>query len=264
MRKGEDIGRNPLRMLPEVERLVDEAARAVMAVYGRSEIARLEKDDRSPVTEADHAAEAIIVAGLEKLAPAIPVVAEEAVAAGHVPDIGAGPFWLVDPLDGTREFLSRNGEFTVNVALVENAVPTLGVVAAPALARVYTGLKGGPARETADGASREIRCRDVPAEGAIVVASRSHGDSAELDSVRARMAVAGVRAMGSSLKFCLVAAGEADVYPRFGPTMEWDTAAAHAVLLAAGGEVYTLEGAPLRYGKPGFRNPAFVAEKARR
>lgn len=216
------------------------------------------KSDASPVTLADERAEAVILEALRTLDPHSPVIAEEAVAAGHVPEVD-DRFWLVDPLDGTREFIGRNGEFTVNIALVQGGVPVLGVVFAPALGRMFAGQVGdGASLEDAQG-RRAIHCRDVPAEGLTVVASRSHGDADALDTYLGGRKVAALRNAGSSLKLCLVAAGEADLYPRLGRTMEWDIAAGHAVLAAAGGRVTDLSGAPLRYGKPGFDNPHFVA-----
>lgn len=240
--------------------LVRSAGAAVMEVYASDHGVR-SKDDASPVTDADVRAEAVILAGLRDLAPDVPVVAEEEVAAGRVPAIGER-FWLVDPLDGTKEFISRNGEFTVNIALVEHGVPVLGVVLAPALDRLYAGAAGRGAW-VEDGSGRHrIQVRSVPAEGLTVVGSRSHGDAAALDAFLAGRKVAAVRSAGSSLKLCLVAAGEADLYPRLGRTMEWDIAAGHAVLTAAGGSVCDLAGAPLRYGKAGFDNPHFVAAGA--
>ena len=229
-----------------------------MAVY-RSDFATRRKDDASPVTEADEQAEAHILAGLRKLAPQFPIVAEEEVAAGRIPEVGRA-FWLVDPLDGTKEFINHNDEFTVNIALVEDGAPTLGVVLAPALGRLFAGdvAAGGASVEDERG-RRSIRCRTVPADGLTVVASRSHGDATALDAFLAGRKVASIRGAGSSLKLCVIAAGEADLYPRLGRTMEWDIAAGHAVLAAAGGSVETLAGAPLRYGKAGFENPHFVA-----
>jgi len=229
-----------------------------MAVY-RSDFATRRKDDASPVTEADERAEAHILAALRQLAPQFPIVAEEEVAAGRIPEVGRA-FWLVDPLDGTKEFINHNDEFTVNIALVEDGAPTLGVVLAPALGRLFAGdvAAGGASVEDERG-RRSIRCRTVPADGLTVVASRSHGDAAALDAFLAGRKVASIRGAGSSLKLCVIAAGEADLYPRLGRTMEWDIAAGHAVLAAAGGSVETLAGAPLRYGKAGFENPHFVA-----
>lgn len=254
----DDITR--LQLLEELIPVVRAAGHVVMDVYATDFEVR-GKDDASPVTEADERAEAVILAGLARLTPEVPVVAEEAVAAGRVPAV-ARRFWLVDPLDGTKEFIKRNGEFTVNVALVEDGRPTLGVVLAPALGELYAGSEdGGAFVEDARG-RRPIACRTVPAEGLTVVASRSHGDAAALDAFLAGRKVASVVGAGSSLKLCRIAAGVADLYPRLGRTMEWDIAAGHAVLASAGGAVETLDGAPLRYGKPGFDNPHFVARGA--
>ncbi|MFN8893598.1 MAG: 3'(2'),5'-bisphosphate nucleotidase CysQ [Betaproteobacteria bacterium] len=252
-------------LLAEVEAVAEEAAALILEVYA-TDFAVLGKADASPVTVADERAEAHLVAALQRLAPGVPVVAEEAAARGEVPAVGAR-FWLVDPLDGTREFVSRNGEFTVNIALVEDGSPVLGVVQVPVQRRRYAGLVGqGAWCEDAEG-RRAITCRAVPPVGELVVASsRSHGDEAALRGWLAGQGLAGRplrhRAAGSSLKFGLLACGEADLYPRLGRTMEWDTAAGHAVLRAAGGEVCMLDGAPLRYGKPGFENPHFVARGA--
>jgi len=234
------------------------AGEVILRVYATDFSVR-GKNDASPVTAADEEAEALIMAGLRDLAPAVPVVAEEAVAAGHVPAVGDW-FWLVDPLDGTREFISRNGEFTVNIALVHRGLPVFGVVLAPALNRLFAGAVGQEAAVEDVAGRRQIRCRTVPDAGLTVVASRSHGDAAALDAFLAGRRVASTTSAGSSLKLCLVAAGEADIYPRLGRTMEWDIAAGHAVLAAAGGRIRTMAGEPLRYGKPGFDNPHFVAE----
>jgi len=251
---------DPASLSPSVRAAAAEAGRAIMAIY-REQFAVDAKADGSPVTGADHAAEQIIVAALARLKPDIPVIAEEAVAAGRVADISSGRFWLVDPLDGTREFVKRNGEFTVNIALVDAGAPVLGVVLVPTLDRVYAGWCHAGARVAiaADGAGpdRAIRARPLPAERPIVVASRSHR-SAELEEYIAGLKPGASRVAGSSHKFCLVASGEADIYPRLGRTMEWDTAAGHAIVEAAGGSVTLLDGSPLRYGKPGFENPYFI------
>lgn len=243
--------------IPFLTDLVRQAGRVVMAVYAET-IEVDSKADSSPVTRADREAETVILAGLARLAPGIPVVAEEAVAGGQVPAVGR-TFWLVDPLDGTREFISRNGEFTVNIALIHDGVPLLGLVLAPALDRLFVGgPQLGSWLESAGG-SEVISVRPVPEAGLTVVASRSHGDADALDAFLAGRRVAAVASAGSSLKLCLVAQGQADVYPRLGRTMEWDIAAGQAVLLGAGGAVYTLDGRPLAYGKPAFENPHFVA-----
>ncbi len=242
-----------------VEALVELAHRAgeeILEVYA-SDAEAARKSDGSPVTEADTRAERVILDGLSDLTPDTPVVAEEQAAAGTVPDVSGGSFWLVDPLDGTKEFLSRNGEFTVNIALVEDGVPVLGVVHLPAIGSTYIGTPEGAVRHDADG-EHVLRVRPVPADGYDVLTSRSHSDQATEDflssiTVRERISA------GSSLKLCRVAEGAADLYPRMGRTMEWDIAAGHAVVLAAGGVVCRLDGEPLRYGKDGFDNPAFVA-----
>ncbi len=228
-----------------------------MAVYATDHAVN-SKADKSPVTEADVRAEAIIVAALRALTPEIPIVAEEAVAAGDLPTVSA-VFWLVDPLDGTKEFIGRNGEFTVNIALVRQGVPVMGVVFAPALHRLFGGAQETGAFVEEGAGRRPIHCRGTPPEGLTVVASRSHGDAAALDAFLSGRKVASLISAGSSLKLCLVAAGEADLYPRLGRTMEWDIAAGHAVLLAAGGRVTDTGGKVLAYGKPGFENPHFVA-----
>jgi 3'(2'), 5'-bisphosphate nucleotidase len=244
-------------LLEQVHAIAEGAGALVMEVY-RSDFSARSKDDASPVTEADEVAEAFIVAALHKLTPEIPVVAEEAVAAGRIPEV-ANLFWLVDPLDGTKEFIGRNDEFTVNIALIEAGAPVLGVVLAPALGRLYAGIAGGDAYVEDETGRRMIRCRAVPDDGLTVVASRSHGDMAALTAYLGSRKVASIRGAGSSLKLCVLAAGEADLYPRLGRTMEWDIAAGHAVLSAAGGTVSDLSGAPLTYGKPGFENPHFVS-----
>ena len=240
-----------------------DAGRAIMAIYGTDFTAR-EKSDLTPVTEADEAAERVILAALAKRDGKTPVISEEAAAAGRIPKV-SNRFYLVDPLDGTKEFISRNGEFTVNIALIEDGVPVAGVVHAPALGRVFWGERGtgaaqGRLQPDESVEFTAITVRSLPASGATVVASRSHRDAAT-DAYLKTIKLKSLASAGSSLKFCLIAAGEADLYPRFGRTMEWDTAAGHAVLLAAGGKVLTTEGAPLSYGKCecGFDNPGFIA-----
>jgi 3'(2'),5'-bisphosphate nucleotidase len=243
------------------------AGAVVMQVYDGA-FAVEHKGDASPVTEADRLAEAVILADLARLAAAVPVVAEEACSAGLIPAVG-GAFFLVDPVDGTREFISRNGDFTVNIGLIENGVPTLGIVYAPARGDLYAGRLGrGAERIAIAGGSiadrRAIRVADPAAAPPRILASRSHR-TPETDDFIARYPGASLVAAGSSLKFCLMAAGEADLYPRMGPTMQWDTAAGDAVLRAAGGSVETVDGAPLSYGPgaaPGlsaYANPWFVA-----
>ena len=255
-------------LLTKVEAIAERAGQVILRFYEAGVQARA-KADASPVTAADEAAEAEIIPALQALMPAVPVVSEEAVSAGHCPEIRgdrnpSNCFWLVDPLDGTKEFLSRNGEFTVNIALIDHDRPLLGVVHIPTLAATYGGIVGVTARvRRGDGQMRKIAARSPPPDGAIVLSSRSHGDDSALDAFLSGKQIAGQRIAGSALKFCLVAEGVADLYPRFGRTMEWDTAAGHAVVAAAGGSVTTLDGAPLRYGKPDFANPHFVAHGRR-
>ena len=222
------------------------------------------KADASPVTAADHAAEAIILKALALLAPDVPVVAEEEAAAGRTPEVRER-FFLVDPLDGTKEFIRRGTDFTVNIALVEHGQPTLGVVYAPARSQLFGGdVVEGSAwiAEAAPGAvisgPRAPIAVRIPASPPVAVASKSH-DTPETEAYLQSCGVTQRTAIGSSLKFCLVAMGEADLYPRPSPTSEWDTAAGHAVLAAAGGRVFDLTGAPFRYGKPRFFNPGFIA-----
>lgn len=246
-------------LLADIVAVSHDAGAAIMKVYA-TDFSVDRKADDSPVTEADLAAEAIITPVLQALTPDYPIVAEEAASRGETPDVGDGPFWLVDPLDGTKEFLNRNDEFTVNIALVVNKEPVLGVIYAPALDDTYTGIVGvGATLARGKGAAKPISVRDVPAEGVTVLASRRHGDPDTLAAFLDGRPLVEVKNAGSSLKFCLCAAGEADVYPRFGPTMEWDTGAGHAILLAAGGRVTTEDGAPLLYAKDPLRNPNFIA-----
>ena len=243
---------NHAALCTQIEAIARDAGEAILRIYNTAfEVRR--KDDASPVTEADEAAEAVILAGLAKVSPDIPVIAEESVAAGHIPDVSGGRFWLVDPLDGTKEFINRNGEFTVNIALIEDGIPVLGVVYAPAIGRMFSGASHG-----ASGDGAPIAAKPVPEKGLTVIASRSHKDYKTEEFLK-DFDVKELKAAGSSLKLCLIAAGEADMYPRLGRTMEWDIAAGHAVLRAAGGSVTTMEGAPFLYGKPGFENPFFVA-----
>ena len=240
------------------------AGPAVMEVYERGcEV--FSKGDGSPVTLADRRAEAVICEFLSRAAPLIPIVAEESVSEGRSPAVDQR-FLLVDPLDGTKEFIARNGEFTINVAMIECGTPVAGAVYAPALARLWFGGDSAFVCETPVGSGlpplaewRPIHVRDA-LEAMVAVASRSHGD-AETDAFLRRLPIAERRSRGSSLKFCLIAEGEADVYPRFGPTMEWDTASGDAVLRAAGGVVLDPTGSPLTYGKHDrdFRNGPFIA-----
>lgn len=248
----------------EFAALCVQAAVDVMDVYA-SEFTPEQKADKSPVTEADTRAEAVILKGLETLLPGVPVLAEESFSRGIRPDVDR-MFVLVDPVDGTKEFINKNGEFTVNIALIDARRPVAGCVYAPALKRLYSGASSAfagtvlPGDTGALSALAPIRVRQWPAAGPTAVMSRSHAD----DTTKAWAEKAGVVdavPAGSSLKFCLLAEGRADLYPRFGPTMEWDTGAGDAVLRAAGGHVIQPDGTPFLYGKTetGYLNGPFIA-----
>jgi 3'(2'), 5'-bisphosphate nucleotidase len=254
-------------VLPVLESLALAAGRKVMEAFHAGFTVGV-KPDASPVTEADRASEELILAGLRAAFPQIPCVAEEEVSAGVLPARLGAVFFLVDPLDGTREFVARSGDFTVNIALVVEGSPAIGTVYAPASRRLFSGWPGSADSILADedhgiAARRPIEVRKR-ADPLVIVASRSHR-TPETDRFIAGFPAAETVAVGSSLKFCLIAAGEADLYPRFGRTMEWDTAAGDAVLRAAGGVTTTLDGRPLIYGKRNqpdeadFANPHFIA-----
>jgi 3'(2'), 5'-bisphosphate nucleotidase len=241
-----------------------QAALPVMKVYA-TDFTPEQKADRSPVTEADKHAEAVILERLAVLLPGVPVLAEESFEAGDRPELGAR-FMLVDPVDGTKEFIAKNGEFTINIALVENGVPVAGCVYAPALERIYLGGESAFAGDAAPGDAlgsvslEPISIRTAAADGKTAVMSRSHADAQTTEFAK-RQGVTETIAAGSSLKFCRVAEGAADLYPRFGPTMEWDTGAGHAVLAAAGGAVTKPDGTVFGYAKvsEGYKNGPFIA-----
>lgn len=248
-----------------VRRIAVEAGHATLAHFDESGYAGADiKGDGSPVTIADREAEEIIERKLKEILPAVPVIGEEAAETGTLPDLsGAEHFWLVDPLDGTKEFISGSGDYTVNIALIHNGTPVLGVVYAPANGELYAGCEGGNAvRWLEDNNNeKEIRVRRAPKAGLTVVASRNHGDSGKLDKFLENYKVEKLVKRGSSLKICAIAAGKADLYPRFGPTCEWDTAAGDAVLRAAGGLLTTTDHQPFTYGHADrkFLNPEFIA-----
>jgi len=250
-------------LMPVLRKLAIEAGTEIMAIYNADDFDVKLKSDESPVTAADEAADALISAGLRAAFPDVALVTEEQ-AATHSET--ASTFLIVDPLDGTKEFINRRGDFTVNIALVENGVPTRGVVYAPARQRMFwTNADGQSVEESgafdaaAVGATTPITVRDVNNDALLVVASKSHRDEAT-DAYINKYAVEDSRSAGSSLKFCLVATGEADLYPRLGRTMEWDTAAGQAVLQGAGGQVVRFDDhTPLAYGKAGYENPFFIA-----
>ncbi len=242
------------------------AGAVIMKIYDGDVIDTRYKSDKSPVSDADEEAEAFLIAELQRLYPHLPIVAEESAARGETPTHG-GAFLLVDPLDGTREFIARRKEFTVNIGLVENGVPSAGAIYAPALGQLWLGGEAAFAVSVAPGAPlpardawRPLRSRPRPSGGLTALLSRSHLDDETRDFV-ARHGIADALQAGSSLKFCRIAEGVADVYPRFGPTMEWDTAAGDAILRAAGGVTVAPGGGPLLYGKTaaGYRNGAFIA-----
>ena len=247
--------------LEDVVSLAEKAGKEIMALYNREEWDVRLKEDVSPVTLADLAAHRVILAGLQKLTPRLPVLSEESESIPYSDRRNWNRYWLVDPLDGTKEYIKRNGEFTVNIAFIVAGEPLLGVVHAPALGRTYSAVQG-------QGAFRQESNGDAPARIAVhrdqdrklkVVISRSHPGKEAETFLRTLGSYDAVE-IGSSLKFCLVAEGVADLYPRFGPTREWDTAAGHCVLVSAGGQVTDLHGRPLRYNKPDLLNPPFIAK----
>ncbi|GAA0528598.1 3'(2'), 5'-bisphosphate nucleotidase [Rhizomicrobium palustre] len=252
-------------MLRALARIAYDAGAIILEHY-TDEITATRKEDMSPVTAADVDAERFILKRLAQLAPDVPVVAEEEVAAGRTPKVGKR-FFLVDPLDGTKEFVNKNGEFTVNIAEIVEGKPVRGVVYAPAKERIFFGesLSGAFAMTCPPGGAPDfaeahpITVRQPGKDGLVAAISRSHNDGKTAEYLGAYQ-IKNFVVAGSSLKFCLIAAGEADIYPRHGRTMEWDTAAGHAVLAAAGGAVTTVEGKPFLYGKPGFANPHFIAK----
>lgn len=254
-------------MLRVLEDVAIAAGRAILEVYHAGPSVTL-KHDASPVTEADERAEAIILEGLAKAFPDIPVVAEESVAAGRIPNVEGKRFFLVDPLDGTKEFINKRDDFTVNIALIENGTPVAGIVYAPAKGVAWAGADGAVEKILVDenfavSSRTKIGCR-TPSGELTAVASRSH-NSPETEAFLTEKGITSTKSVGSSLKFCLVAEGQADVYPRFGRTMEWDTAAGDAVLRAAGGMTLDTDGQPFRYGKTkqahdsDFANGHFIA-----
>lgn len=244
------------RLLDDLAEVAREAGGAIQQIVRRGFEVEA-KTDSSPVTEADRAAELIILAALARAAPGVPVIAEEEVAAGRIPAHDQ-TYFLVDPLDGTKEFVRGGDDYTVNIGLIDKGVPKLGVVFAPATGRLHGGCVGSDAWLDEGNARKTIRTRPRGTQ-VTAVASRSHLNQATIDYLEEAVGGCGYVAVGSSLKFCIVAEGAADIYPRASPTREWDTAAGHAVLLAAGGLVHGPDGRPLRYGKRAFLNRAFVA-----
>jgi 3'(2'), 5'-bisphosphate nucleotidase len=254
-------------LMESITAIALEAGDRVMDFYGHEAVKS--KEDNSPLTQADLAAHRIIHARLGQLKPDIPIISEE----GDWKAIELNqkdPFWLVDPLDGTKEFIAQNGEFTINIALIEGGIPILGVVFAPAINQLFVGATGIGARLSIDYGKTYISLLSSLAASVHsnpttsstplrILSSRSHRNEAELIEFLKDYPCHTVKPLGSSLKFCYLAMGEGDMYPRFGPTMEWDTAAGDAIIRSLGGFVVDLSGQPLRYGKAGFVNPQFIA-----
>ena len=251
----------PLSLLDTLHVIALQAGDAIMDIYN-TDFDVEAKGDASPVTQADRVAEDLITQRIKAdITDQWPIVGEEAVSDGFIPDITGTPFWLVDPLDGTKEFVSRNGEFTVNIALIDGGRPVLGVVHAPAVKQTFMGSPHGAFADMDGAGPKPIACRLPPTDGLTALVSRNH-KTPETEEFLSAYTVKDEISKGSSLKFCVVACGQADLYPRLGRTMEWDTAAGHAVLNAAGGVVLDLDGNDLLYGKAGFENPHFVAKSA--
>lgn len=236
------------------------AGAAILEIYN-TDFEVMKKTDASPVTIADQRAENVILAELEKLTPKFPIVAEEHVAAHGLPVFEGDTFWLVDALDGTKDFIKKGGEFTVNIGFVQNNIPVLGLIYLPVPDMLYVGIAADRARaeKHADGKVSAISCRKRP-EKVVVAGSKAHETSEDMAAFLARHDLAERLKLSSSIKFCLVAEGRVDLYPRFSPTSEWDTAAGHAIVRAAGGRVHDQTGVELRYKKPNFRNGRFLAE----
>lgn len=247
-----------------VRRVAIEAGNLTLAYFDEDGFVADTKADGSPVTRADQEAEDLIIKGLFSFSPGIPVVGEESVAANHIPDLtGQDYFWLVDPLDGTKEFIKGSGDYTVNIALIHKGVPILGVIYAPVPGELYAGCGAGTALRwmAESGSEKKIYVRDMPAEGLTVITSRGHHNQQKIEQFLNEFKVAKILHRGSSLKMCMIASGKADIYPRPGATSEWDTAAGDAILRSAGGHIVDFNGAPLHYGHPErkFINPEFVA-----
>jgi len=246
-----------LKLLNVAYKLAKDAGDQIMQLY-KKEILIKKKEDSSPVTIADELADSLICKGLSSYTPEIPIISEERISHGKTPNIHGNLFWLVDPLDGTKEFISRTDEFTVNIALIESNTPILGVLLAPALKECYFTDGCSAYMINGDSPKKRISARSKPKEGPVILASRSHRDKKTNEFI-ARQSKARVSSVGSALKFALLAKGTADLYPRFGTTMEWDTAAGHAILSAAGGSIRQPDGQSLIYGKATLYNPHFIA-----
>ena len=237
--------------------LATEAGDKILKYY-HTDIQVREKIDKSPVTEADEKAEEIILNGLANFTPTIPAIGEESYSSGKRHDINDGVFWLVDALDGTKEFIYKRAEYTVNIALIKDGISIFGIVHGPALVRTFWGSASGAFSKNEKGYIKKISTREAPEDGITVVSSRSNrqGEQDLLVNYNVKNSIN----LGSSLKICLIAAGEADLYPRLGPTSEWDIAAGHAILTAAGGSLTQIDGSPFLYGKNTILNPSFIAQ----
>jgi 3'(2'), 5'-bisphosphate nucleotidase len=248
-------------LLEKITLLAERAGAAILEVYSSGDFGTVSKEDGSPLTRADMAADAVIREGLGLIAPDTPILSEEAEGSPFEERRSWGCFWLVDPLDGTKEFVKRNGEFTVNIALIEDGRPVLGVVHAPVFAVTYFAAKGEGAFKLRGSAKEAIGVAGYESGPLKLAVSRSHRGAA-LESFISKIGTVELVEMGSSLKLCLVAEGAAHLYPRFGPTMEWDTGAAHAVVAEAGGRVTDMAGSELRYNKEDLHNPPFMVAGA--
>ena len=251
---------DPAKLVRQLIPVVREAGEIELKYY-RSGAEVIDKADGSPVTLADQEAEKLIFQRLKEIAPGIPIIGEEAVAAGSIPDISSGTFFLVDPLDGTKEFITGGGDFTVNIALMVNNKPVMGIIYAPVSDELYFAGGGEAFAIIKGGPEKKISVREVPKDGLTVVASKRHGDPEKIADFLNGRKVDALINRSSSLKFCVMAAGQADLYPRLGPTCEWDIAAGEAILRAAGGQTVMLDGEPMQYGKADkkFLNPEFIA-----
>jgi len=251
------------KLIPPLQELARRAGALELKYYAEGANV-MQKLDGSFVTEADQAAEELILEGLAKITPDVPVVAEESVAAGRIPDVSGGTFWLVDPLDGTKEFINRTDEFTVNMALMVNFEPVLGVIYTPVVDELYVGYDNIALANFSGKGDKTISVRPVPTAGLSVITSRSHNNMDKLKEFLGDKQVVETSFRGSSLKFCEIACGRADIYPRLAPTCEWDTAAGDAILRAAGGKIVNLDGSKFIYGKADqkFLNPGFIALSA--
>ncbi len=250
-----------LDLLEQVGGIAKKAGQEILKVY-ETNFDVEKKSDNSPVTEADKRSEDLILRSISMgITDKFPIISEEAFSSGTAPDINNAPFWLVDPLDGTKEFINRNGEFTINIALIDAGRPALGVIHAPVANQTYWGAAVGSFSQFGDDEEKLITCREISPDGITAIISRSHRGE-NIEEFLSDYNVANETIAGSSLKFCRIAEGKADIYPRLGRTMEWDTAAGHAILNFAGGMIIDIEGNPLRYAKDGFENPHFIAQSA--